>query len=266
MAINYDKKLNNEINRVVKNFNQKITRLEKQNRELLPSKTTTKEIKNSITTKRELNQKLRELKQFSQKGIENVITTRGGVTTTKYELQKLRSIQAKLKKRTYRQIQHLQTTNPKVLGKEQPLSFAQMGDSFYNKLLGRKEKLGKNISNLSPEEFEKYQSFLNRYNFELSGKQQIFMENYFDMLSDLAYYVGYDEGKIEQLKDKLMQLPPNKFYEFFNDDQGVKSILYYYVDQTKLRIDPEYIKEDVTQLYDDLIDNIDEILKSYKNA
>ena len=74
MAINYDKKLNNEINRVVKNFNQKITRLEKQNRELLPSKTTTKEIKNAITTKRELNQKLRELKQFSQKGIENVIT------------------------------------------------------------------------------------------------------------------------------------------------------------------------------------------------
>ena len=62
MAINYDKKLNNEINRVVKNFNQKITRLEKQNRELLPSKTTTKEIKNAITTKRELNQKLRELK------------------------------------------------------------------------------------------------------------------------------------------------------------------------------------------------------------
>ena len=141
-----------------------------------------------------------------------------------------------------------------------------MGDSFYNKLLGRKEKLGKNISNLSPEQFEKYQNFLNRYNFELSGKQQIFMENYFDMLSDLAYYVGYDEGKIEQLKDKLMQLPPNKFYEFFNDDQGVKSILYYYVDQTKLRIDPEYIKEDVTQLYDDLIDNIDEILKPYKNA
>ena len=40
MAIRYDKKLNQEINRTIKNFNQKIARLEKQDRELLPSKIT----------------------------------------------------------------------------------------------------------------------------------------------------------------------------------------------------------------------------------
>ena len=43
MAIRYDKKLNQEINRTIKNFNQKIARLEKQDRELLPSKITKKE-------------------------------------------------------------------------------------------------------------------------------------------------------------------------------------------------------------------------------
>ncbi len=74
MAINYDKKLNQEINRVVKNFNQKVTRLEKQNHELLPSKITTKELKESVNTKIQLNRRLRELKQFSQKGVENVLT------------------------------------------------------------------------------------------------------------------------------------------------------------------------------------------------
>ena len=34
MAIRYDKKLENEINRTIKNFNQKISRLEKQERQL----------------------------------------------------------------------------------------------------------------------------------------------------------------------------------------------------------------------------------------
>ena len=35
MAIRYDKKLNQEMNRIIRNFNQKISRLEKQNKELL---------------------------------------------------------------------------------------------------------------------------------------------------------------------------------------------------------------------------------------
>ena len=41
MAIRFDKKLNQEINRTIKNFNQKIARLEKSDRELLlPNKVT----------------------------------------------------------------------------------------------------------------------------------------------------------------------------------------------------------------------------------
>ena len=43
MAIRYDKKLNQEINKTIKNFNQKIARLEKSDRELiLPTKITKK--------------------------------------------------------------------------------------------------------------------------------------------------------------------------------------------------------------------------------
>ena len=58
MAIRYDKKLNAEINRTIRNFNQKIARLEKEERELLPSKITKKQIKESVYTRNELNRKL----------------------------------------------------------------------------------------------------------------------------------------------------------------------------------------------------------------
>ena len=43
MAIRYDKKINQEINRTIRNFNQKISRLEKEERNLiLPEKITKK--------------------------------------------------------------------------------------------------------------------------------------------------------------------------------------------------------------------------------
>ena len=67
MAIRYDKKLNQEINRTIKNFNQKIARLEKQERELLPSKITKKELKESVYTRTELQRKLKELQRFSKR-------------------------------------------------------------------------------------------------------------------------------------------------------------------------------------------------------
>ncbi len=39
-----------------------------------------------------------------------------------------------------------------------------MGDTFYEKLVGRKEKLGKDISKLNAEQLEEYKEFLNLYN------------------------------------------------------------------------------------------------------
>ena len=63
MAIRYDKKLNQEINRTIKNFNQKIARLERQDRELLPSKITKKDLKNSVYTRTELRRKLKQLQR-----------------------------------------------------------------------------------------------------------------------------------------------------------------------------------------------------------
>ena len=64
MAIRYDKKLDQEINRTIKNFNQKIARLEKQEKELLPSKITKKDLKSGVYTRTELQRNLKELQRF----------------------------------------------------------------------------------------------------------------------------------------------------------------------------------------------------------
>lgn len=265
MAIRYDKKLNQEINRTIKNFNQKIARLEKQERELLPSKITKKDLKSSVYTRTELRRKLKELQRFSTRGAEDVITTRGGVRLTKYELSEIKRENARVKRNITREINRLKVEKPKVFGKIQTSTFSEMGDTDYLNLVARRKALEKNIDKLSREEFERFTKLI-----EKTGKNQqymnnIFKQNYFEMLTDLAYYFDYDNDKLNLLKQKLMNLKPNDFLKLFKEDKSIRAILDYYpiVTNSFNAINPDDIKEDVINLYDTLIDNIDEIIQDY---
>ena len=265
MAIRYDKKLNQEINRTIKNFNQKIARLEKQERELLPSKITKKDLKESVYTRSELQRKLRELQRFSKRGAEDIITTKGGVKLTQYELQNIKRENARVKRNITREIYRLKVNKPKIFGKTQTSTFSEMGDTDYLNLVARRKALEKNINVLSREEFERFTKLI-----EKTGKNQqymnnIFKDNYFDMLTDLAYYYDYDNDKLNMLKQKLMNLKPNDFMKLFKEDKSIRAILDYYpiVTNSFNAINPDDIKEDVINLYDNLIDNIDEIIQDY---
>lgn len=265
MAIRYDKKLNQEINRTIKNFNQKIARLEKQERELLPSKITKKDLKNTSFTRAELQRKLKELQRFSKRGAEDIITTKGGVKLTQYELSNIKRENARVKRNITREINRLKVEKPKIFGKTQTSTFSEMGDSDYLNLVARRKALEKNIDKLSREEFERFTKLI-----EKTGKNQqymnnIFKENYFEMLTDLAYYFDYDNDKLNLLKQKLMNLKPNDFLKLFKEDKSIRAILDYYpvVTNSFNAINPDDIKEDVINLYDNLIDNIDEIIQDY---
>ena len=265
MAIRYDKKLNQEINRTIKNFNQKIARLEKEKKELLPSKITKRELKNSVYTRTELYRKLKELQRFSSRGAEDIIATGGGVRLTRYDYQNIKRENTRIKRNITREINRLRVSKPKIFGKTQSSTFSEMGDSDYLNLVARRKALEKDINKLSRDELERFRKLV-----EKTGKSQqymnsIFKENYFEMLTDLAYYFNYDNDKLNLLKQKLMKLKPNDFLKLFKDDKSIRAILDYYpvVTNSFNAINPDDIKEDVVNLYDNLIDNIDDIIKYY---
>ena len=265
MAIRYDKKLDQEINRTIKNFNQKIARLEKQEKELLPSKITKKDLKSSVYTRQELQRKLKELQRFSKRGAEDVITTRGGIRLTKYELNEIKLENARLKRNITHQINRLKANKPRIFGKLQSTTFSEMGDIHYLNLVARRKALEKDINKLSRDELERFTKLI-----EKTGKNQqymnsIFKQNYFDMLTDLGYYFDYDNDELNTLKQKLMKLKPNDFLKLFKDDKSIRAILDYYpiITNSFNAINPDDIKEDVVNLYDNLIDNLDDILKDY---
>ena len=66
-----------ELARVVKNFNAKISRLEKKNpqqKNALPERVSVKQIKELVTTRNDLKRELNSLRRFSKKGAEELVT------------------------------------------------------------------------------------------------------------------------------------------------------------------------------------------------
>ena len=265
MAIRYDKKLNQEINRTIKNFNQKIARLEKQDRELLPSKITKKDLKSGVYTRTELRRKLKELQRFGRRGAEDIIETSGGVRLTQYNYQNIKRENARIKRNITREINRLRVNKPKIFGKTQTSTFSEMGDTDYLNLVARRKALEKDINKLSRDELERFIKLIEKTGRNQQYMNSIFKQNYFDMLTDLGYYFDYDNDKLNILKQKLMNLKPIDFLKLFKEDKSIRAILDYYpiVTNSFNAINPDDIKEDVVNLYDNLIDNIDEIVQDY---
>lgn len=265
MAIRYDKKLNQEINRTIKNFNQKIARLEKQDRELLPSKITKKDLKSGVYTRTELRRKLKELQRFGKRGAEDIIETSGGARLTKYNYQNLKRENTRIKQNITREINRLRVEKPKIFGKTQTSTFSEMGDTDYLNLVARRKALEKDINKLSRDELERFTKLIEKTGRNQQYMNSIFKQNYFDMLTDLAFYFDYDNDKLNMLKQKLMNLKPNDFLKLFKEDKSIRAILDYYpiVTNSFNAINPDDIKEDVINLYDNLINNIDMIIQDY---
>lgn len=265
MAIRYDSKLNSEINKIVRNFNQKVSRLEKNQQELLPTKISVRELKKSYNNRSDLKRKLRELKRFSTRGIEQVIETKQGLKISKYDLINLKKENARVKRSLTMEIKRLETTSPKVLGKKQKTTFAQMGDQHYLNLVARRKALEKEIMNLNKAELERLKNLIDKTLKNKAYMNSTFKENYLKMLTDLGYYFDYNNEKLQKLEDKLMDLSPDKFLKLFQEDKSIRAILDYYpvITNTLSGIDPDDLSGDVNSLYDSLIDNLDEVLKDY---
>lgn len=75
--IRWQKSDSEELNRAVKNFNAKISRLEKKNPELknaLPEKVSARQLKELINTRQDLKREINSLRRFSKKGSEEIET------------------------------------------------------------------------------------------------------------------------------------------------------------------------------------------------
>ena len=160
MAIRYTKNLTSNINKIIRNYNAKITRLEKAEEDYyLPEKTSLTEVKGMASNRRELNRLLRDLQRFSERGMEKTITFSSGVEMSKYEAERLKLNLRLAKAKATRELKSFQTTPIKVFGI--PQATPHEYDESYLNLKAQRDQLDKDISKLNKRELERLESNIN---------------------------------------------------------------------------------------------------------
>lgn len=259
----YTKSINEELKRTIRNYNAKISRLQKSDRDLmLPEKVNLKIIKSRVSNKWQLNRELDKLQRFSERGIENTIITKGGVAISKYELDNLKREQNRLVAKLDRKIKTLGSIIPTTYGIREDVSISQMGTEELSNLKARRENLRRRkISTLSPEEFKELKTIINKTVQKENYLTSVFKENYVEaMLNNLGYFVGFDSNKLKEIKDKLSSLPDRKFLKLFETEEAIRAIRDFYGEIHKGSSQNE---KQITEIFDNLYKNLDTILKDY---
>ena len=109
-----------QLARKVKNFNAKLTRLAKKDpslKEILPDRVSVKDLKGDITNRQEYNRVIKALSAFTEKGAEEIVTGKSGVTTTKWQLQQVKKAVAIENRRRKKEAERLGAAPVTIGGK-----------------------------------------------------------------------------------------------------------------------------------------------------
>ena len=266
MSIRYDTQLTKNIQRVVRNFNQKISRLEKINDELgiydLPDKVSIRALKKSVTTRKELYRKLDELSLFSQRDIERSMETASG-SMSRYQYELLKKEQRRLKSYYTRKIHSYQNISPRIAGVKQIGTLQTLGDEYLQQLIARREYLNKDISKLDKDHLEYFIKSI-----ETGGRLEEKAIRYYDRYIDdmyvkLGYAIGYDKQKIDYIRSRLKELTPQQFDRARRIEATLQTVDDYYVDIHSEK-SLQQNKEDITAKFDLLYESIDTIIPQAK--
>ena len=267
MAIRYNREQRLTLEKAVRNFNQKISKLEKLDRSLLlPEKVDYIDIIQSSTSKADLTKKIESLKRFTSRRGSQIITTPEGVKTVNYVVSETERNLRSVKSRLTKQIVELEGITPTIFGKPVDATYKQMGSEVLNNLKARRKSLNVGrVKNLSKQGIKSIQKLIDTNVRKMRYKAEIFKNNYIEkMLFNLAYYTGYDDKeKLNHIRNKLNELDEKTFLKLFNTEKAIERITDYYPEITNTKRKPEIIAGEVKELYDELYKNIDEIVSRY---
>lgn len=267
MAYKISKNSENDLKRAINKFNSKIKRLESVDREIdIPEKESIKAIKERVNSKWDLNREINRLERFTKRNAEELIKNKSGVVMSRWEFENIQREQKRLSSRLLRDIERYSNIKPQEFGVTQSVTYAQMGDEKLSNMKARQKAIsGKSVMKLNKEQLKSLQTLINKTSANYRKPKDIFYNNYLDgTLLNTAYFVGYDKEKIEYIKKKLSELTPTQFSKAFETEQALKDIQLRYDLTKEDGITPERISNDVTPVLNNLYENIDQIVETYK--
>lgn len=218
MTTRFDPDFNEEIRRVVKNFNQKRLRAYKRGFSYLPDRAYVSRIKQNFDTKKEIQKYLKDLEKFNTMGDSafDVVETAMGGRISKYNLMFIKDNLKDTKDFFDRQIEEA-----KELFYEDQYSMARR-DYLFN-LQAKRQYLEQDIMNLTQSgirTFEKYtkQALNNNRNMLSSYK------GFLSVVENVMQMVGYDEKGIADFFGKMANLTPAQFIKMYRSNDLIGRI------------------------------------------
>lgn len=198
MAIRYDKDLNRQIAQTVKNYNRRLKRLQAQGVGL-------------------------DLEQVKVSSLKQSFSRRSDLLYALKSMESIRGTQEALDEVLRRDM----TREKRMLTQEIKLRESEQGEPKYglvlderlNYLKGQRmalEKMSK-FKYFTKKDRESIQKILEHHVHPNAEKNQRFYDNFFSMLLDSAYAFGYDEKKLEEIKEKLGKLTPDELIKAYNN-------------------------------------------------
>lgn len=241
--INYDQQYNKKIQRIVDNFNRKIARLDKVGIPALPSKVSIKSIKRQFDNRTDLNVYLRELQKFGKRGAESIVTIDGN-EFTQWDIDVFRSRLRRERTSLSRDIARAQAVNSQ---------YPMQHDIYTQNLKARRKALSGTWTNIITEKIG--QKLID----EPIARNQTY-DNYLEILFQDAYQIGFEDEKIEYIKEKLLKLRPRQFIRALEDDPNIQFIFEYYHSLTRT----SGFDNNARDAFQNLYENIDAIVAKYK--
>lgn len=230
-----------EINRVVKNFNAKVSRLAKKNPKLaniLPEKVTTKQLKILINTRQDLNRELNALKRFSKKGAEKIVdvpNTEYELKITKWQMTEMNRRVGIINRRRKSRLEELGSIEMKYAGKELGYTRGQLG-------MGKAEEVSLSPMNAFYRTMGytdlkmKWKSILTQSQSDyLTLRDYMVRDNYIKGLLE-----NYNENDISDVVKSIREMDINDFLKIFQEEGGTFEYVYPGSEQEQKYVD--YLK------------------------
>lgn len=258
--INYDKQFNAKINSIVRQFNAKVTRLEKQGLKHIPQRVSVSSLKASYFERDALKRRLRQLQKFSERGAEKIVELGGGAKATKWQVETLKSDMAYMKRYYGKEIQRYGSIIPNVAGKKQAVSYAEMGSARYENYKVLRKSMSKNINKLDQSDFNK---MVRKTQAQIKHRQKqkyVLWQNYFTFIEDVGYKADVDEKLIFEIEEKINRMNIDKFIEFFETEKIFSGLIDDYEIQ-KMKADG--FDSDKKKTIQDNFEDINKLLDEY---
>ncbi len=216
-----------EITKVVRNFNNKITRISKKNPEIsniLPEKISAKQLKELINTRQDLNRELNALRRFSKRGSEEVVIvpdTEYDLKITKWQRTEMNRRIGIINRRRKARLENLQNAEMTSRGENLGYTIGQFGMGKATEVALRPmTAFYRTMGNIDLK--KRWQSILIQSQSDYFTKRDYQnRNNYVQSMLDNFHYVD-----VSDIAEKIMNMDINDFYEVFTSEGSTYEMNY----------------------------------------